>query len=211
MPHTDDEDRILTIPNLLSLVRLACVPLFLWLLFGRDDRYAAALLLAALGATDWVDGYVARHFDQVSSLGKILDPTADRILLLVGIGAILVDGSVPAWVAIAALAREALVAVAALVLASLGATRIDVQWVGKAGTFALMVAFPLFLAAEADIGWAGTAEVLAWLWAVPGLVLSWYAALAYVPLARTALRAGRRGPSSPAAQPQRAGDSERAG
>jgi cardiolipin synthase len=189
----DDEDRILTVPNLLSVVRLACVPLFLWLLFGRDDRYAAALLLAALGATDWVDGYVARHFDQVSSLGKVLDPTADRILLLVGIGAILVDGSVPAWVAVAALAREALVAVAALVLASLGATRIDVQWVGKAGTFALMVAFPLFLASEADIGWADTAEVLAWLWAVPGLVLSWYAALNYVPLARNALREGRVG------------------
>jgi cardiolipin synthase len=193
VPHADDEDRILTVPNLLSVVRLACVPLFLWLLFGRDDRYAAALLLAALGATDWVDGYVARHFDQVSSLGKVLDPTADRILLLVGIGAILVDGSVPAWVAVAALAREALVAVAALVLASLGATRIDVQWVGKAGTFALMVAFPLFLAAEADIGWADTAEVLAWLWAAPGLVLSWYAALNYVPLARNALREGRVG------------------
>ncbi|MDQ3756485.1 MAG: CDP-alcohol phosphatidyltransferase family protein [Actinomycetota bacterium] len=187
------EDRVLTIPNALSVVRLACVPVFLWLLFGRDDRYAAALLLAALGATDWVDGYIARRFGQVSSLGKVLDPTADRILLLVGIGAILVDGSVPTWVAVAALAREALVAVAALVLAALGATRIDVQWVGKAGTFALMVAFPLFLASEADIGWADTAEVLAWLWAVPGLALGWYAALAYVPLARTALREGRVG------------------
>ena len=194
MPEPEEaEDRILTVPNLLSLVRLACVPLFLWLLFGEDDRYAAALLLAVLGTTDWIDGYVARRFHQVSSLGKVLDPTADRILLIVGIGAILVDGSVPAWVAIAALAREALVAIAALVLAALGARRIDVQWVGKAGTFALMVAFPFFLAAEADIGWAGTAEVLAWLWAVPGLVLSWYAALNYVPLARTALREGRVG------------------
>ena len=188
-----DEDRIFTIPNLLSLVRLACVPLFLWLLFGRDDRYAAALLLAALGATDWVDGYVARHFDQVSSLGKVLDPTADRILLLVGIGAILVDGSVPAWVAIAALAREALVAVAALVLASLGATRIDVQWVGKAGTFALMVAFPLFLASKSTLGWRDTADVLAWVFAVPGLVLSYIAAAAYVPLARSALAERRVG------------------
>ncbi|HEX2038464.1 MAG TPA: CDP-alcohol phosphatidyltransferase family protein [Acidimicrobiales bacterium] len=189
----DGEDRIVTVPNILSVVRLACVPLFLWLLFGRDDRWAAALLLAALGATDWVDGWVARRFGQVSRLGKVLDPTADRILLLVGIGAILVDGSVPAWVAVAALSREAVVAIAALVLAALGATRIDVQWVGKAGTFALMVAFPLFLASEADIGWAGTARVLAWLVAVPGLALSWYAVTAYVPLARRALREGRVG------------------
>lgn len=196
MPHARDadaEERVLTVPNLLSAVRLACVPLFLWLLFGEDDRYAAALLLAALGATDWVDGYVARHFHQTSNLGRILDPTADRILLLVGIGAILVDGSVPAWVAIAALGREALVAIAALVLASMGATRIDVQWVGKAGTFALMVAFPLFLAAGADIGWADTAEALAWLWAVPGLLLSWYSVLNYIPLARSAVREGRVG------------------
>jgi cardiolipin synthase len=189
----DPEGRILTVPNVLSLVRLACVPVFLWLLFGEEDRWAAALLLAALGATDWVDGYVARRFGQVSRVGKVLDPTADRILLLVGIGAILLDGAVPAWVAIAALAREALVAVAALVLAALGATRIDVQWVGKAGTFALMVAFPLFLAGDADIGWAETAELLAWLWAVPGLVLSWWAAWSYVPLARSALREGRVG------------------
>jgi cardiolipin synthase len=193
------EDRVLTIPNALSLVRLACVPLFLWLLFAKDDRWAAALLLGGLGATDWVDGWVARRFDQVSKLGKVLDPTADRILLLVGIGAILVDGSVPAWVAVAALAREVLVAAAALVLAALGATRIDVQWVGKAGTFALMVAFPLFLASEGDIGWADTAGLLAWLVAVPGLALSWYAALNYIPLARRALRAGRRGPNGPAA------------
>lgn len=187
------EDRVLTVPNVISVVRLACVPLFLWLLFGKDDRYAAALLLGALGATDWVDGWMARRFDQVSKAGKVLDPTADRILLLVAIGAILVDGSVPAWVAVAALAREALVAVAALVLAALGATRIDVQWVGKAGTFALMVAFPLFLASEADIGWADTAGLLAWLVAVPGLVLAWYAALNYIPLARRALREGRVG------------------
>jgi cardiolipin synthase len=198
-PIPAGEDRVLTVPNLLSVLRLACVPVFLWLLFGRDDRYAAAWLLGALGATDWVDGYIARRFHQVSTVGKVLDPTADRILLLVGIGAVLVDGAVPTWVAVAALTREALVAVAALVLAAMGATRIDVQWVGKAGTFGLMVAFPLFLVARSDAGWADTANTLAWLAAVPGLALGWYAAAAYVPPARTALRAGRRGPSGPAA------------
>jgi cardiolipin synthase len=86
------EDRILTIPNIISVVRLLCVPVFLWLLFDQDNRVAAAGLLAVLGATDWIDGYIARHYDQVSALGKILDPVADRVLLIVGVVAILIDG-----------------------------------------------------------------------------------------------------------------------
>lgn len=189
------EDRIVTIPNALSLVRLACVPWFLYLLFGSEphNRYGAALLLAALGCTDWVDGYIARHFNQVSTVGKVLDPTADRIMLIVGIGGILVDGSAPLWVGIAVLAREALVSVAVVVLAAMGARRIDVQWAGKAGTFACMVAFPLFLTSHSTAGWADTAGTLAWLWVLPGLVLSWYAALTYVPMAKNALREGRVG------------------
>ena len=91
-------DRRLTIPNVISVVRLCCLPLFLCLLFGRDNRAAAAWLLAALGATDLIDGYIARRFDQVSDLGKILDPVADRLLFFVGVGGIMVDGSVPALV-----------------------------------------------------------------------------------------------------------------
>ncbi|MBV8985439.1 MAG: CDP-alcohol phosphatidyltransferase family protein, partial [Acidimicrobiia bacterium] len=89
------EDRVLTIPNVITVVRLLCVPVFLWLLFDQHKRAEAAILLGALGATDFADGYIARHFHQVSTLGKVLDPLADRILLLVGAGAILVDGSVP--------------------------------------------------------------------------------------------------------------------
>ena len=143
-----DTSRILTIPNVISIVRLACLPLFLWLLFGRDNRAAAAALLAILGTTDWIDGYIARHFNQVSDLGKILDPVADRLLFFVGVGGILVDGSVPAWFAWAVLIREVLVAAATIVLALAGARRIDVTWFGKAGTFGLMVAFPLFLASH---------------------------------------------------------------
>jgi cardiolipin synthase len=192
-------DRVLTIPNLLSVVRLLCVPVFLWLVFGPEPshRVAAAYLLAVLGATDWVDGYIARRFDQVSTLGKVLDPTADRILLLAGVVAILIDGAVPVWVAVAALAREAIVAAAALVLAAMGARRIDVTWAGKAGTFGLMFAFPLFLGSHApDLWWHDTARVLAWIAAVPGLVLSYYAAAAYVPIARDALRQGRVGSTS---------------
>ena len=94
-----DTSRILTVPNVISLVRLLCLPLFVYLLFGRDNRAAAAGLLAVLGATDWVDGYIARHFHQVSDLGKILDPVADRLLFFVGVACILIDGSVPVWFA----------------------------------------------------------------------------------------------------------------
>jgi cardiolipin synthase len=185
--------RVLTIPNVLSLVRLACIPLFLWLLFGRDDRAGAAYLLAALGATDWVDGFVARRFDQVSELGKVLDPVADRLLLLVGVVAITVDGSAPVVVAVLTLFREGVVAVAGLVLAAMGARRIDVTWAGKVGTFGLLFAWPLFLVSASGVSYADAARVAAWVFAVPGLAYSYRSAAGYVPLAREALRAGRVG------------------
>lgn len=190
---TSPDRRVFTVPNLMSVARLLAVPVFLWLLFGREDRYGAALLLAVLGATDWVDGYVARHFNQVSELGKILDPLADRVLLGVGVAAILIDGSVPAWVGVTTVLREILVSVGVLVLAALGARRIDVTWWGKAGTFGMMVAFPLFLASNPEGGapWHDLAGVLAWVAAIPGMVLGWYAAALYIPLARRALAEGR--------------------
>jgi cardiolipin synthase (CMP-forming) len=193
MAGRSKEDRILTIPNVITIVRLCCLPIFLWLLFGRDHRAAAAGLLGVLGATDFVDGYIARHFDQGSNLGKVLDPVADRLLFFVGGGGILVDGSVPTWFAVVVLVREALVAAATLVLAALGARRIDVTWYGKAGTFALMCAFPFFLASESTVGTRDAFEVGAWIAGIPGLALSLYAAVLYVPLARRALIEGRRG------------------
>ncbi|HVM52807.1 MAG TPA: CDP-alcohol phosphatidyltransferase family protein [Acidimicrobiales bacterium] len=187
------EDRIWTIPNLLSVVRLLLIPVFLLLLFGREDRASAAFLLAFLGATDWVDGYVARRFNQTSRVGKILDPTADRLLLLTAVAAIIVDGAMPAAVAVLVLAREGAVGIAALVLAALGARRIDVTWFGKAGTFGLMFAIPFFLASESTLGWRDTAEVLAWICVIPGLVFGYIAAVQYIPLGRQALRDGRVG------------------
>ena len=186
-------DRILTIPNLISVVRLCCIPWFLYLLFGADDRHSAAWLLAVLGCTDWIDGYIARRWNQVSTVGKVLDPTADRLMLAVGVVAILVDGSVPVVVGILTIVREVVVAVAVVVLAALGARRIDVTWVGKAGAFGQMVAYPLFLVSNADVNWSDIAEVLAWVAIVPALVFAYWSAAVYVPLARQALRDGRVG------------------
>jgi len=183
------EDRVVTIPNVVSLGRLLCVAVFLVLLFRHPvHRLAATYLLGVLGATDWVDGYAARHLHQVSNLGKVLDPVADRVLLGVAVVAILLDGAVPGWVAGLAIVREAVVAAAAVALATLGVRRIDVQWAGKAGTFALMFAFPFFLAGHApDLSWHHAARLVGWGFVVPGLLFRWYAAVTYVPLARGAL------------------------
>lgn len=183
----EGEDRILTIPNLITVVRLSLMPVFLWLLFSKDDRANAAWLLAGLGITDFLDGYIARHFHQVSNIGKILDPVADRLLFLVGVGGIVIDGSVPAWVAVAALVREALVGGATLTLAVLGVRRIDVTWFGKAYTLLLMISFPLFLASHSTLGWHDGANTAAWVFGIPGLLLAWYSAALYVPIARRAL------------------------
>ena len=184
-------DRIWTIPNVISLIRLLCMPVFLYLLFGADDPLAASLLLGGLGATDWVDGYIARHYDQVSNVGKILDPVADRLLFFVGIGGILIYGAVPVWFAVLVLVREIVVAVTTVVLGIMGARRVDVTWYGKAGTFCLMLAFPMFLASTADFGLADLALAIAWISGIPGLIFSYVSWAMYLPLGLEALRLGR--------------------
>ncbi len=190
----DDEaglDRVLTVPNVITLVRLLCIPLFLWLLFGAHRQTAAAVLLAVLGATDWVDGFVARRFHQVSTMGKVFDPLADRLLVGTAVIAIIVYGAVPLWFGVATLAREVVVAGAVLALAAMGARRIDVLWVGKAGTFGLMFAYPAFLLGDGDAGWQAVIRAIAWVTGVVGLVLAWVAAAGYVAPARAALAEGR--------------------
>jgi len=185
------EDRILTLPNLITVVRLCTLPVFVYLLFGADDRWAAGWVLFAIGSTDWLDGYLARRLGQVSTVGKVLDPVADRLLFFVGVGSIIIDGSVPLWFAVAVLVREVAVAVGTLSLAAMGATRIDVTWFGKAATFLLMGAFPAFLVGASDHDTADGFRALAWAVGVPGLVLAYWSALLYVPLGRKALAEGR--------------------
>jgi cardiolipin synthase len=182
-----------TLPNLITVVRLGCIPWFLWLLVAQEDRMVAALLLGALGATDWVDGWIARRFDQISEVGKVLDPTADRLLLVVALVAIVDDGSIPIWFAVVVLVREVLIGLAALLLLMVGVRRIDVTWWGKTGTFALLWAVPCFLAGQSTVAGAWAFEAAAWIFGIPGLAISWFAAWGYVPVARSAVQEWRTG------------------
>ena len=197
-PHVADADsqlsshKFLTAPNVFTLVRLCCIPIFLYLLFGRDNRAGAAFLLGGLGATDWVDGWLARRFNQVSEFGKMFDPTADRLLFIVGITGIIIDGSAPLWFCWLVIAREVIVggtiAVATLVFHM---ERFDVTWWGKTATFLLMFAVPGFMLGHSDFWGNEGFEVASWIIGIPGLVLSYYTAAAYVPTIRASLRSGR--------------------
>jgi cardiolipin synthase len=195
-------DRVWTLPNAISFGRIMLLGLFCWLLIGPDERIAATMVLMVVGVTDFLDGFLARRFHQVSTLGKILDPLADRVVLVTGVLAITAYGAVPVWLAVVVLGRELLVSAAVLVLAALKAKRIDVLWVGKAGTFGLLCCFPLFLLSDEHSGWARVLRDLTWVALVPALVFSFIAAAAYVPLARQALKerdllAARSEPVSP--------------
>ena len=191
-PVAPGEDRLATIPNLITLLRLCALPWFVWLLLGNDDQVGAAVLLAVLGATDWVDGFIARRFNQASRFGRLFDPTADRILFVVALTAIFIDGGVARWLVVVVLARELIVSAITVTLLVLGAPPVDVTWWGKAGTFGLMFAFPLLLAGSAPgYAWAPVFNALGWMAAVPGLVLSFIAWVRYVPLWRESWREGR--------------------
>ena len=185
--------RFLTVPNAVTVVRLCLRPVFLWLLFGAHHQVAAAWLLAFLGVTDFVDGYVARHFNQVSEFGKILDPVADRILVVTAVVATTVVGAVPLWFAGLTLVREILVSAAVVGLAAVGSARIDVLWIGKAGAFALMISYPFFLGGWGGAWWQRWFSVFAWIFGVIGLSLSWAALVSYIAPAREALTRGRAG------------------
>ncbi len=185
-------ENIWTLPNLFTLVRLLCLPLFLWLLFDQENRAGAAWLLAGLGSTDWVDGYLARRFEQTSEFGKIFDPTVDRLFFFVAVLAIMIDGSMPIWFGVAVLVRELLVGgVIAFSTLFLKMQRFGVTWLGKCATFLLMGAVPSFLLGAADVWESPFFAVLAWLMGIPGLVLSYWTGIAYIPLIRGGIVAGR--------------------
>ena len=183
--------QILTLPNVITLLRLCCLPIFLWLLFSVQDRGAAAWLLGGLGATDWIDGWVARRFNQQSSFGAVFDPAVDRGLFIVSLIAILIDNSVPMWFGLAVLIREITVASAMLIATAFGMERFSVNIWGKRYTFLLMFAVPLILLGAADgagavwVIWAG------WICGIPALVVSYLTAFNYVPQIRRNLRSGR--------------------
>ena len=184
-------DRVLTAPNLITLLRLLCLPIFLWLLFSVEDKAGAAWLLGALGSTDWVDGWVARKFGQQSSFGAVFDPTVDRGMFIVAVLAIVIDQSMPLWFAVAVLIREISVAAAMVIATAFGMQRFSVSIWGKRYTFLLMFAVPLMLLAADDGRGADLVSLGAWAFAIPGIILSYSTALAYIPEIRRNLRLGR--------------------
>lgn len=183
-----DVERVLTVPNAISIVRLLCVPWFLYLVFGADAEYPAAWLLAVLGCTDWVDGFIARRFHQVTTFGKVADPAADRLLLGVAAVTLVVRDAMPLWFGVAALVREVLIGIGGIYLGLHGHKRLDVAYVGKVGAFGLMMSFPFFLAAHSGVGWHEWATVGAWVCGAVGLACSWWSFFGYLARARRALR-----------------------
>jgi cardiolipin synthase (CMP-forming) len=192
LPAAGETAGIWTVPNLFTLLRLMCLPVFLYLLLVQDDRAAAGWLLGGLGATDWVDGYLARRLGQVSEFGKKFDPTVDRLLFIVAITAIIIDGAAPVWFCTLVLLRELLVG-GAIAVATIffGMRRFDVLWWGKLATFLLMCAIPAFVIGSSDFPAHGLFWAAGWIVGLPGLVISWLAAVAYVPMIRAGVAAGR--------------------
>jgi cardiolipin synthase len=177
-------DRVLTIPNALSAARLAGVPVFLWLVLGprtaTADYWAVALLIVA-GATDWLDGKIARAFNQGSRLGQVLDPAADRLYIAATIVALAVRAIIPWWLVAVLAVRELVVGGALAVLKRrVGFGTLQVSLVGKAATLCLLYAFPLLFLGDHP-GWGGTlARVIGWAFAIWGTVLYWWAAMLYL-------------------------------
>ena len=175
-------DRVLTVPNLLSFARLAVLPVvYLDLVSGRHLR--ALILLSVFAATDWFDGYVARRFDQITRLGKLLDPLSDRILfVVVGLG-FAMGGLLPWWAVAILLGRDAVLLVVVAVGVSRGRARPEVTRLGKSATFGLMFALPMFLIASVVGEGTGAPQPLwqgaAWVAFVIGAVLYWAAAADY--------------------------------
>jgi cardiolipin synthase (CMP-forming) len=184
----DTPDRLLTIPNVLSVIRLAGAPLFLWLLLGPQADGWALLVLVLSGVTDWLDGKLARWLDQTSRLGALLDPAADRLYTLATVIAFVIRDIVPWWVAVALIGRDVLVAGCIAVLRRAGFGPPEVTYLGKAATLNLMYAFPLLLLAQGGSTAATIARPVAYAFAIWGGALFVWSGLLYLVQTRSALR-----------------------
>lgn len=188
------ESRVFTVPNLVSFARLASVPVFWWLLLAAERVDIAAVLVIIVGATDWIDGYLARRLHQVSRLGALLDPVADRVMIASAVIAGLIAGVLPALFAVPLIVREAIMALVTLLLAARRVT-LRVRFLGKLATFILYVAIPSFYLAAAGV-FEDLLFPLAWGIGLVGLVLYWVVLAQYLGDARLALR-DVESPSSP--------------
>jgi cardiolipin synthase len=184
-------DRLLTVPNLITAVRLAGLPLFAWLVLGPRRLFVAFCVLVVIATTDWIDGYVARRFDQVSRVGKLVDPLVDRLLLATAVITLMIAGLLPWPLVVLILVRDALVLGASLVWFG-GVPPIPVSNTGKLATALLMIGVPAFLLA--GIGWSGSTiiAVLGWIATVMGIATYYLAGVRYLRVAR-AIRKARAG------------------
>lgn len=189
-PPPPPGDRILTIPNAISMARLIGVPVFLWLVLGVDTRagdwWAVGLLIAS-GASDWLDGKIARALNQQSRLGQLLDPAADRLYIVATVVALAVRAIIPWWLVAVLAVRELLMGVVLWVLRRRGWGTLQVSFVGKAATLCLLYAFPLLFLGSHVASYAETARVAGWTFVIWGSALYWCAAVLYIVQARRLL------------------------
>ena len=180
---------ILTIPNIISFIRIAFIPVFFVLIVNDPTTFWGLMLFGLVVATDWVDGLIARRTGQVSELGKILDPVADRLSIAAGLIAFVVRGVFPLWAAVLILARDIVVLLAGVVFVSGKHLRVDVRWIGKVATFSLMCSIPWI--AWGNLGYFLAPMVLVAGWAsyAVGIVEYYIAAFVYVGDIRRALAA----------------------
>jgi cardiolipin synthase len=184
-------DRVWTVPNALSVLRLLGVPLFLWLLLGPEEDGWALVILMVSGFTDWLDGKLARWLDQSSRLGALLDPAADRLYIVCTLVALALRDVVPVWVVALLLGRELVLGVMLLVLRRYGYPPLQVHYLGKAATLLLLYAFPVLLIASGDGWFAELAEPFAWALTIWGTALYLVAGLFYVVQVAGLVRAER--------------------
>jgi cardiolipin synthase (CMP-forming) len=187
-------DRILTIPNALSALRLAGVPVFLWLVLGPHRDGLALILLMVSGLTDYLDGKLARMLGQSSKIGALLDPLADRLYIASTIIALAIRGIIPLWLLLVLLARDLVLLAFVPVLLRMGyGFTLQVHFLGKAATFNLLYAFPLLLLGDGHDPLNDLAGALGWAFAIWGTALYWLAAGLYVLQVRQVLRAPANG------------------